>query len=176
MFDLGLSKIAILAVVGLIVLGPERLPRVARVVGALFGRAQRYVQNVRDEVTREINASEFQDLKNMAGNVNQELRSAEQEVRTQWQKNAQDLHSAYQSEGAAALHKPIDASDYQNALAIARARRTGRASWRVKTHRTPLWYQAQSRRPKRVLSEAARMAKNRRYTAHTSRSNTQFFE
>ena len=48
MFDLGLSKIFILAIVGLIVLGPERLPKVARIAGALFGRAQRYVQTVKD--------------------------------------------------------------------------------------------------------------------------------
>ena len=65
MFDLGLSKIFILAIVGLIVLGPERLPKVARIAGALFGRAQRYVQTVKDEVTREMNAAELNQIKDM---------------------------------------------------------------------------------------------------------------
>ena len=63
MIDLGLSKIAIIAVVGLIVLGPERLPKVARIVGTLFGRAQRYVSAVKAEVTEQMNASELNELK-----------------------------------------------------------------------------------------------------------------
>ncbi|NTX22943.1 Sec-independent protein translocase protein TatB, partial [Burkholderia cepacia] len=54
MLDLGLSKMALIGVVALVVLGPERLPRVARTAGALFGRAQRYINDVKAEVSREI--------------------------------------------------------------------------------------------------------------------------
>ena len=129
MFDLGLSKIFILAIVGLIVLGPERLPKVARIAGALFGRAQRYVQTVKDEVTREMNTAELNEIKGMAQSVQSEIRSAEQQMRQSWQDTHDELQQGYES---LSLGKPVDNSAYQNALAIARARRTGRASWQVK--------------------------------------------
>ena len=62
MIDIGLSKIALVAVVALVVIGPERLPRVARTAGNLFGRAQRYMSDVRNEVSRQM---EQEDLKKM---------------------------------------------------------------------------------------------------------------
>ena len=158
MFDLGLSKIFILAIVGLIVLGPERLPKVARVAGALFGRAQRYVQTVKEEVSREMNASELNEIKDMAKSVQSDIRSAEHQMRKSWQDAHDELQQGYES---LSLDKPVDSSAYQNALAIARARRTGRASWAVKLGKTPQWYKAQNRMPKRVRSEAARMSIHR---------------
>src|ERR1700756_1248716 len=63
MLDLGLTKMALIGVVALVVLGPERLPRVARTAGALFGRAQRYVNDVKAEVTREIELEELRRMK-----------------------------------------------------------------------------------------------------------------
>lgn len=59
MIDLGISKIALIGVVALIVIGPEKLPRVARTVGNLLGKAQRYVADVRAEVSRSIDLEEF---------------------------------------------------------------------------------------------------------------------
>ena len=53
MIDLGLTKIAILGVVALVVIGPEKLPKVARMAGTLYGRAQRYLHEVKSEVSRE---------------------------------------------------------------------------------------------------------------------------
>jgi sec-independent protein translocase protein TatB len=50
--DLGLSKMALIGAVALIVIGPEKLPRVARTVGTLLGKAQRYVADVKAEVNR----------------------------------------------------------------------------------------------------------------------------
>ena len=52
MLDLGISKMALIGAVALVVIGPEKLPRVARTVGALLGRAQRYVADVKSEVNR----------------------------------------------------------------------------------------------------------------------------
>ena len=63
MLDLGLTKMALIGVVALVVLGPERLPRVARTAGALFGRAQRYINDVKAEVTREIELDELRRMK-----------------------------------------------------------------------------------------------------------------
>ena len=62
MIDLGVSKLALIAVVALIVVGPERLPKVARMAGNLFGRAQRYMNEVRSEVNRQIELDEFKKL------------------------------------------------------------------------------------------------------------------
>lgn len=63
MIDLGVSKLALIAVVALIVVGPERLPKVARMAGNLFGRAQRYMNEVRSEVNRQIELDEFKKLR-----------------------------------------------------------------------------------------------------------------
>ena len=66
MIDLGISKLALIGAVALIVIGPERLPKVARTVGALVGRAQRYINDVKAEVSREV---ELEVLEPAAGGV-----------------------------------------------------------------------------------------------------------
>ncbi|MEG2033309.1 MAG: Sec-independent protein translocase protein TatB, partial [Janthinobacterium sp.] len=77
MIDLGLSKIAIIGVVALIVIGPEKLPRVARMAGTLYGRAQRYLNQVKSEVSREI---ELEELKNLQKEVQDAAHSVKQSV------------------------------------------------------------------------------------------------
>ena len=77
MIDLGLSKIAIIGVVALIVIGPEKLPRVARMAGTLYGRAQRYLNQVKSEVSREI---EMEELKNLQKEVQDAAQSVKQSV------------------------------------------------------------------------------------------------
>ena len=59
MFDIGFSELMVIAVVALIVIGPERLPRVARTLGHLFGRLQRYVNDVKADINREIELEEL---------------------------------------------------------------------------------------------------------------------
>src|SRR5471032_3100482 len=63
MLDLGLTKMALIGVVALVVLGPERLPGVARTAGALFGRAQRYINDVKAEVSREMELDELKKMR-----------------------------------------------------------------------------------------------------------------
>lgn len=63
MFDVGVSELAVIGVIALVVLGPERLPKVARTAGHLFGRLQRYVHTVKADINREIDASEFAKMK-----------------------------------------------------------------------------------------------------------------
>ena len=79
-------------------------------------------------------------------------------MRQSWQDTHDELQHSYRG---VSLDKSVDNSAYQNALAIARARRTGRASWQVKLGKTPQWYKAQQRLPKRVRTEAARMSIHR---------------
>jgi len=62
MFDVSFSEIVVIAVVALVVIGPEKLPKVARTLGALAGRMQRYVAQVKEEVNREVRFQELQQL------------------------------------------------------------------------------------------------------------------
>ena len=62
MFDVAFSELVVIAIVALVVIGPERLPKVARTLGALTGRMQRYVAQVKDEVNREVRFQELQQL------------------------------------------------------------------------------------------------------------------
>ena len=63
MLDMSFSEIAVIGVVALVVLGPERLPKVARTAGHLFGRLQRYVATVKADINREMDTSEFAKIK-----------------------------------------------------------------------------------------------------------------
>jgi sec-independent protein translocase protein TatB len=63
MFDIGLSKMALIGAVALVVIGPEKLPRVARTVGTLLGKAQRYVSDVKAEVNRSMELDELRKMK-----------------------------------------------------------------------------------------------------------------
>ena len=77
MFDIGFSEILDIAVVALIVIGPERLPKVARTLGHLFGRMQRYVNVVKSVISREM---ELEELKKLQSSIQDTARSIEQSV------------------------------------------------------------------------------------------------
>lgn len=88
MFDVGFSELMVIAVVALIVIGPERLPRVARTMGHLFGRLQRYVNDVKADINREIELEELRKFKSTVedaargfeGTVNATVDSVQGEV------------------------------------------------------------------------------------------------
>ena len=79
MFDVGFSELMVIAVVALIVIGPERLPRVARTMGHLFGRLQRYVNDVKADINREI---ELEELRKFRSTVEDAARGFESTVNT----------------------------------------------------------------------------------------------
>lgn len=62
MFDIAFSELVVIAIVALIVIGPEKLPKVARTLGALVGRMQKYMAQIKEEVNREARFSELQQL------------------------------------------------------------------------------------------------------------------
>ena len=66
MFDISFSEIVVIAVVALVVVGPERLPKVARTLGYLFGRAQRYIADVKSDIQREMD-SRIEEIENFDG-------------------------------------------------------------------------------------------------------------
>ena len=98
MFDIGFGELFIIGVVALIVIGPERLPRVARTAGHLFGRMQRYVSQVKSDISREMDAAELAkvktefesaarsfkaDVEAKASEVEHEMREAQQSIERQ---------------------------------------------------------------------------------------------
>jgi sec-independent protein translocase protein TatB len=94
MFDVGFSEMLVIAVIALIVIGPERLPKVARTLGHLWGRAQRYVNGVKSDIARDMAIEEFRQLQQK---VQQEAASAEQAARQVSQgidQQVQQLNSA----------------------------------------------------------------------------------
>jgi sec-independent protein translocase protein TatB len=89
--DIGFGELIVIAVVALVVIGPERLPRVARTAGHLLGRFQRYVADVKADINREIELSE---LKNIKSSVEDAARSIENTVKTEMEHAGKELRSA----------------------------------------------------------------------------------
>ena len=85
MFDVGFSEIVVIGVVALIVIGPERLPKAARTMGLLFGRLQRYVSDVKADISREMELDELRKLQ-------KQVQGAAQELKTSVEAAAQDVH------------------------------------------------------------------------------------
>ena len=97
MFDIGFSELMVIGVVALIVIGPERLPRVARTLGHLAGRLQRYVSDVKADINREM---ELDELKKMRESVQQPASSFESSVQAEVSKPEADVKSAVEDKPA----------------------------------------------------------------------------
>jgi sec-independent protein translocase protein TatB len=82
MFDIGFSEIVVIGVVALIVIGPERLPKTARTLGHLFGRLQRYVNDVKADINREMELDELRRLKQQVQGAAQDLKQSVTSVAT----------------------------------------------------------------------------------------------
>jgi len=98
MFDIAFSEMLIIAIVALVVLGPERLPKVARMAGHLLGRLQRYVNDVKADINREMQLDE---LKKLQAEVAESARNLEQSVNTQMQSTEAALRDVADSAAAA---------------------------------------------------------------------------
>lgn len=77
MFDIGFSELVVIGIVALVVVGPERLPKVARTAGHLFGRLQRYVGGVKADLRREF---EFEELEKAHGRLKADFESAKSDM------------------------------------------------------------------------------------------------
>jgi|SRR3954447_2281826 sec-independent protein translocase protein TatB len=172
MLDLGLTKMALIGVVALVVLGPERLPRVARTAGALFGRAQRYINDVKSEVTREI---ELDELRRMKSEFETAASNVETAVQNNLRKHESELNDAWNSGSsvspsvAGGALEDVGNSSWPGSTPAAAPRRK---NWRVKQSAMPAWYKRATTRRTHVQSGAARVA---RHTPATMRRPTRFF-
>jgi sec-independent protein translocase protein TatB len=99
MFDVGFSELMVIAVVALIVIGPERLPKVARTMGHLVGRLQRYVNDVKADINREI---ELDELKKFKSSFEDAAREVEHTVHAEAAKAESELGSIAQTVDSAA--------------------------------------------------------------------------
>ncbi|MGB3291181.1 MAG: Sec-independent protein translocase protein TatB [Burkholderiaceae bacterium] len=98
MFDVSFSELMLIGVIALIVIGPQRLPKVARTIGHLVGRAQRYVSDVKTDIQREMDLDELNNLKGQmeeaANSVKSSMRDATDSLRKPLDEAQQALKDA----------------------------------------------------------------------------------
>ena len=156
MIDFGFDKIALIGAVALIVIGPEKLPKVARTVGHLFGKAQRYVADVKAEVNRSI---ELDELKKMKSQFEDAARDVEQTVRSEVNEAKSSFETEWSSATAGLTDNSAPASEpYQPPPPDYRH---PKKNWRLKRGATPQWYKQRQGIRTRALSGAARVARFR---------------
>ena len=158
MIDFGFDKIALIGAVALIVIGPEKLPRVARTVGHLLGKAQRYVADVKAEVNRSI---ELEELKKMKTQFEDAARNVEQTVGNEIHQTKSDFDSSWNDSSSATL--PPASGEHEGALPSgpAPAYRHPKKKWRLKRSALPRWYKQRAGVRAHVQSGAARVARHR---------------
>ncbi len=157
MIDIGLSKMALIGAVALIVIGPEKLPRVARTVGMLLGKAQRYVADVKSEVNRSM---ELDELKKMKEGFEGAARDVEQSIHT----SARDFEKGFSDLDTAAL--PDTAGPMGADSTVLPSYRNPGKNWRLKRGATPQWYKSRNGVRTKALSGAARVARYRPQKFH----------
>lgn len=101
MFDFSIGEIAVIGVVALVVLGPERMPKVARTFGEWIGKAQRYVNEVKSDINREMELAELKKLQEEARSAAQSIQSSVQGLQADLHRAASDLQNPLQMSAAA---------------------------------------------------------------------------
>jgi len=156
MIDLGLTKLAVIGVVALIVIGPEKLPKVARMAGTLYGRAQRYLNEVKSEVTREI---ELEELKNLQKEVQDAAQAIKSDVENSISQNVADVESAWHDTPTSSS----STSSFSGATTddLSRKAKEFRRKKLVRNSAIPGWYKQRHGGKQHVTSGAARVARFR---------------
>ena len=150
MLDLGISKLALIGVVALIVIGPEKLPSVARTLGKLLGKAQRYVADVKAEVNRSMDLEELKKMK-------ESLEGAARDVQSSVQTTAIDFEKQW-DETTAGLSTDTEIKRWEPPPP--EYKHPGK-KWRLKQAAVPKWYKARVGVRTHTLSGAARVARYR---------------
>lgn len=148
MIDLGISKLALIGAVALVVIGPEKLPRVARTVGTLLGKAQRYVADVKAEVNRSMELDELKKMKDSMTSAAQEVQSSMREVGSEFERSVSGGTDTVQT----------DAPAYEPAPPVYRH---PKKNFRLKQKAVPQWYKARQGLRSKAQSGAARVARFR---------------
>ncbi|MEC5217738.1 sec-independent protein translocase protein TatB [Actimicrobium sp. GrIS 1.19] len=159
MIDLGLSKLALIGVVALVVIGPEKLPRVARMAGTLYGRAQRYINQVKSEVGREMELDALRkmqkDMQDAASDIGKDLSECVGEA----QSAIYGALSSAQHDYNGSDDNPLLNTPTPDQLAI--KQKNFRKKKLARMSAVPVWFKHQSGRKTRVISGAARVSRFR---------------
>ena len=163
MIDFGFDKMALIGAVALIVIGPEKLPRVARTVGALFGKAQRYVADVKAEVNRSI---ELEELKKMKTDFEDAARNVQDTVRNEVDSASSAFEGSWKDATAGVLGNSAGGTSADNSISGSwepppPSYRHPKKKWRLKRGATPQWYKQRNGIRTKALSGAARVARFR---------------
>ena len=151
MIDLGLTKLALIGVVALVVIGPEKLPKVARMAGTLYGRAQRYLTEIKTEVSREI---ELDELRALQKEVQESAQAIKSGVENSIAQHLDDADAAWRD------YHPVTPpratmSDLERKARLFHKKKQARNS------AIPGWYKRQHGGKSHVVSGAARVARHR---------------
>ena len=148
---------ALIGVVALVVIGPEKLPRVARTLGTLIGKAQRYVADVKAEVNRSM---DLEELKKMKETMESAARDVEQSVQT----TASEFEKDWAETTAGMTGMTPSASNWEPSPP---SYKHPDKNWRLKRGATPQWYKARAGVRTKALSGAARVARYRPKSLHS---------
>lgn len=159
MFDLGISQLALIGVVALVVIGPERLPKVARTFGTLLGKAQRYVADVKAEVNRTMELEELKKMKDSVESAARDVESSISKTTTDFEKNWSDVTQGLEQAAPPATYD--DTHAYAYGSAVHPVYRHPRKNFRLKQQAVPQWFKARNGVRTRALSGAARVARHR---------------
>jgi len=157
MIDFGFDKIALIGAVALIVIGPERLPKVARTVGHLLGKAQRYVADVKAEVNRSI---ELEELKKMKGQFEDAARNVEQTVSNEIHQTKADMSGLWDGPAPEASTEP-NSGQHGGWEPPPPQYKHPKKNWRLKRGAMPQWYKQRHGVRSKAQSGAARVARFR---------------
>lgn len=146
MFDIGVTKLAIVGGIALIVIGPEKLPGLARTFGTMLGRARRYVADVKEEVNRSMDLDELR-------KAQASLQDAAQAVQSSIDQSTTAIENSIADASAQdASSEPVPYYSFYRPV---------KKRWRTKIGATPKWYKARNGVRTRALSGAARVARFR---------------
>lgn len=119
MFDISFGELMVIGVVALVVIGPEKLPKVARTVGALVGRAQRYVNNVKADIHREVNLSELKQVQSDLTSAAEHFQQSMQKEITEAQQSVAQVATEAQHAVTAPSAPPVTPPDIPAATSAA---------------------------------------------------------
>lgn len=148
MIDIGITKLAIIGGIALVVIGPEKLPGLAKTIGTLLGRARRYVADVKSEVNRSMELDEFKKMKDTVENAARDVENSIQTSAADFEKSWADATGLANT---TVYDGVTDFPEYKHP----------KKKWRLKLGATPRWYKARTGTRTNAMSGAARVARYR---------------
>ncbi|MFT4100557.1 MAG: Sec-independent protein translocase protein TatB [Burkholderiaceae bacterium] len=142
MFDIGFSEMFVIAAVALVVLGPERLPKVARQAGEWMGKLRRYIDDVKSDINRQMELAELRNIKDQVTDAAQSLKSSVESVVSDTRSEFDSIQNAFEGNQSP---EPPPATDWDKIYANRRMRE------RIKDRRIEREKDLGIKRPKRPL-------------------------